>query len=270
VHIIFDGCVDATEEKVRYFYEAKKDYPVTFEVTPDIFEVKTNNIGLKKSKGDYCIIMQDDTYIDDPSLFMEAVCFLDKAPRVAILGCLAGVNFYPRGTEALTGKGQIKIKPDEVYLRQDAVTDPLLKARFFEVDACMRGPLIIRREFLLQYGYLDEVYAPLYNDDMDICFRAKEKGYKVFAMLGAVRNASLTMAKYDAEKGAYFSKIQKRNTDIFYSRYTPSVDKRYMRVLRTPIRLKQGIVSSLSSKLFSSVELLMDKIQCKVKHNQGM
>lgn len=249
VHVLFDGCVDKTEEIVRGFYKNRGEYPVTFEVTPDIFEVKTNNIGLKKSKGDYCIIIQDDTYIDDLSLFAEAITFLEKAPKVAILGCLAGVNFYPRGTEGLVGNGQIQMTPYEVYWRQDATTDPVLQERFFEVDACMRGPLIIRREFLLQHGYLDEIYAPLYNDDMDICFRAREKGYRVFAMLGSVRNAGLTMAKCDKKKWAFFDKIIKRNTENFYSRYTPSLKKDYLRVFRVPLRLERKFKDTLSFHL---------------------
>lgn len=249
LHIIFDGCVDDTESKVRDYYRGKDDYLVTFEVTPDIFEVKSNNIGLKKSQGKYCIIIQDDIYIDDCFLFLEAVNFLEKAPSIAILGCLAGVNFYPRGTVGLQGEGQIQVTPNEVYWRQDADTDSDLRNYFFEVDACMRGPLIIRRSFLLEHGYLDEIYAPLYNDDMDICFRARDKGYKVFAMLGGVRNASLTMAAYDPTKWEKMALIMKRNTDIFYSRYTPSVVKNYLKVRRSQFQKNYTIIQRIAEKL---------------------
>lgn len=267
VHIIFDGCKDKTEEKVRKFYDKRNSYPVTYEVTPDIFEVKTNNIGLKKSTGKYCIIIQDDTFINDPTLFIEAIVFLEKTPAVAILGCLAGVNFYPRGTSNLIGNGQIQISQDEVYWRQDAATDPNLKKYFFEVDAVMRGPLIIRRSFLLEHGYLDEVYAPLYNDDMDICFRAKQKGYKVFAMIGNVSNASLTMAAYSPEKWERFKKILKRNTNIFYSRYTPSTAKNYLRICRTPLNMRfhrlEFIRCLLQTRIIFFKELLRRKIKSK-------
>ncbi len=268
VHIIFDGCKDKTEEKVRSFYNNKSYYPVSFEVTPDIFEVKTNNIGLKKSTGKYCVIIQDDTFINDVTLFFEAIIFLEKAPTVAILGCLAGVNYYPRGTKYLTGNGQIQISQDEVYWRQDAATDPNLKESFFEVDACMRGPLIIRRNFLLEHGYLDEVYAPLYNDDMDICFRAKQKGYKVFAMIGNVSNASLTMAAYTPEKWNRFKKILKRNTDIFYSRYTPSVTKNYLRICRSPLRIRFHKLEAIWCLLQTHVIFLKKLIRKKIKNKK--
>ncbi len=234
VHIIFDGCKDKSEEIVKNFYKDNKSYALTFENTPDIFETKTNNIGLRKSIGKYCVILQDDNYIFDKNIFFEAVNFLDKSPRVAILGCLSGVNYYPRDTK-LIGSGQISMDKKEVYHRQDEKTDPELKKRIFEVDACMRGPLIIRKSFLEKYGYLDETYAPFYMDDMDICFRARKYGYKVYCMLGDIINKSLTVAEYDKNKWEFWVKVISRNADIFYSRWQPTKIKEYLWVNRTAI-----------------------------------
>jgi GT2 family glycosyltransferase len=235
LHLIFDGCVDRTEPLVkRYFAERKPEYAVTYETTPNLFETRTNNIGLRKCTGDYCVIMQDDNYVLDPNLFFEAVQFLEKNRRCAILGCLSGVNFYPRGTR-LSGPGQIACTENETYWRQDTRADPSLAHKFFQVDACMRGPLLFRKSFLDKHGLLDEIYAPLYQDDMDICFRAHHVGFKVYCMLGKVENRSLTMARYDAEKNRFFQAVMKRNTDIFYSRWTPSTVKDYSWIYRTPI-----------------------------------
>jgi glycosyltransferase involved in cell wall biosynthesis len=233
--IIFDGCKDRTEQRVRAFYRNRRHYPVSFEVTPNIFEVKTNNMGLKQGTGRYGIIIQDDNFVHDPNTFIEAVSFLEKNPRAVILGCLAGVNYYPRGTKNLKGPGQVTMSDQEVYWRQDEVTDPSLKHKFFEVDACMRGPLIIRKEFMEKHGYLDEIYVPLYQDDMDLGFRARKYGYKVYCGLFDVENKAFTMANYSAERNDFFNRIIKRNTDIFYKRWTPSVEKDYTQLNRVPI-----------------------------------
>jgi hypothetical protein len=80
---------------------------------------------------------------------------------------LAGVNYYPKGTPVI-GKGQVALDPNETYWRQDAVSDPSYANEIFQVDACMRGPLIIRKDFMDKHGYLDEYYAPFYMDDIDI------------------------------------------------------------------------------------------------------
>ena len=42
-------------------------------------------------------------------------------------------------------------------------------------DTINRGPLLLRHEMLEDLNYLDEVYAPLGCDDMDLCLRAWEK-----------------------------------------------------------------------------------------------
>ena len=234
-HIIFDGCSDKSEVRARKFYKNKKKYDINFYNTPNIFEVKSNNLGLKKSNGRYVAIIQDDVYIYDRYCFFEAIQFLDKNPRAAILGGLAGVNFYPLGTKGLRGKGQIIMSEHEAYWRQDEKTDPKLRNRIFEVDACMRGPLFLRKTFLEKHGYLDEVYAPLYQDDMDICFRTRKYGYKVYCMIMDVANKSLTMATYDPKKAQFFAKIMERNSLKFYSRWTPSVKKDYTWVNRIPV-----------------------------------
>ncbi len=224
LRLILDGCRDASEAIARRFFDEPRRYSVTFEVTPDIFEVRSNNLGLRQSRGDICAIVQDDNYLYDRDLFFEAADVFELNPSVAVLGGLAGVNFYPRGFRP-RGKGQISTTPQEVYWRQDENTAPELKHRVFEVDACMRGPLFLRKQFLEREGYLDEAYAPLYMDDMDLCFRARERGYRVMAALMEVENRSLTMAHYSAERNQKFEAIYKRNTDLFYARFQPSIDK---------------------------------------------
>ncbi len=236
IHIIFDGCKDRTEPIVRHYFRNHPHLRVTYDVTPNIFEVKSNNLGLKQSQGKYAVILQDDNVMYDRNILYEAVTFLDKCPQAAILGGLAGVNYYPRGTKGLKGNGQIAMTPQEVYWRQDQVTDPALQQQIFEVDACMRGPLFLRKSFLEKHGYLDEIYAPLYQDDMDLAFRAKKYGFKVFCILMNVRNEMLTMAHYDAKRAKFFDDIIKRNTDIFYKRWHPTTEKNYARFNRIEIQ----------------------------------
>ncbi len=243
-HIIFDGCIDNTEKIVRQYFKDNPFCPVSFERTPNIFEIKTNNIGLKKSTGRYAIIIQDDNFIYDDNFLFEAVNFLDKGERVAILGGLAGVNYYPLETTDLKGRGQILISEDEVYWRQDEKTDPQLKYKIFKVDACMRGPLFIRKSFLERYGYLDEIYAPLHQDDMDLCFRAAHFGFDVYCLLMRVKNTGSSVRSYSLEKARWHTSMIKRNTAIFYSRWKPSKIKDYLWLSRPKVE-----TSRLESKI---------------------
>lgn len=252
LRVILDGCTDKTEGIVRKFYKKKLPYPVEIEKTDNIFEVRSNNLGMKKATGKYCVIIQDDNYIYEKGFLFEAVNFLEKNRTAAVLGCLAGVNFYPLGTKDLKGPGQIAMTENEVYWRQDANANPELKNRIFQVDACMRGPLIIRKSFLEEHGYLDEVYAPLYADDMDLCMRVASVGYKVYCVLMDVENKSFTMAQADPEKSKMFNEIMERNAKTFYSRWTPSVEKNYTWINRiklwsNPEPQRSGLLSRLMS-----------------------
>ncbi len=272
IQIIFDGCKDKSEHLVRAFFATRPEHDVTFHVTDNIWEVKSNNLGLRSSTGRYAIIIQDDNFIYDENFIFEVVHFFEKNPTVTIIGGLAGVNFYPRGTTLSQGPGQRTSTADEAYWRQDAATDPALKEQITEVDACMRGPLCFRKSFLETYGYLDEVYAPLYNDDMDICFRAKSQGYKVYTILLDVENRNGTVAGYDAKKAAFFQKMITRNSDIFYRRWKPSTTKDYLRIVRIPITKtsrKHSLHPYLSSikKPFTITSLIMKKIYTMLKKN---
>ena len=60
--IVLDGCTDKSFDIVEdYFYG--KDQNVLICTTPDVFETKANNVGLKSAKGEYVIIVQDDMII---------------------------------------------------------------------------------------------------------------------------------------------------------------------------------------------------------------
>ena len=62
--IVLDGCTDKSFNCVEdYFYETDKNVLIC--TTPDVFETKANNVGLKSAKGEYVIIVQDDMIIKE-------------------------------------------------------------------------------------------------------------------------------------------------------------------------------------------------------------
>jgi len=224
--IFFDGCEDKTEDVVKEFFnEHKPSYEILYHVTPNLFETRTNNLGIMQSTGEYCAIIQDDTYIYDENIFFEIASFMDKAKNCVILGGLAGVNYYPIGFKLPYGPGQQVQSRIETYWRQDRNTDPTLQEKIFQTDAVMRGPLVLRKTFIDQFGAFDESYVPFCVDDMDICYRAKALGYDIYCMLMDVENKSLTMAKYNPGKYAWFEQIYERNMSLFYSKWEPTRTK---------------------------------------------
>jgi GT2 family glycosyltransferase len=199
----------------------------------DIFEVRSNNMALKNGVYDFAVIIQDDNFCVDIDLLPELTATADKFRRIGIIGGLAGVNFFPINPECECNfTGQHISTQTEHYQRIDHAYDPSLKTAFFQVDAVMRGPLIISAEALADVGFLDERYAPLYNDDMAWCYQAAAKGWGVFALLGGVINNSESMSGgSEAQKIIYTAAFEK-NAKLFYSEWEHSESKNYLRLNR--------------------------------------
>lgn len=229
---VFDGCVDNTESIVRTRM-SKVDLPTKFITTDNIFEVRSNNVALEAASGDYKAIVQDDNYINDPLCFVEIVSFMERSNRAAIVGGLAGLFVYPVGRLPPDLPGRTVSSDYEAYWRIDADADPLFRTRVTQVDGCMRGPLVFRSSFLAEHGGFDERYAPLYNDDTDLCFRANSTGHRVYCLPADVENRRETMALADGAKAEWFNEIFRKNAKTFYSQWSPSEVKQQRHIQRT-------------------------------------
>jgi GT2 family glycosyltransferase len=252
--LINDGSTDRSDKVISSFLRRKRTKrvfkKVKFLTTPDIFEVKSNNLGMKQFDSSYQIIVQDDNFLLNRALLAEMIAFADKYPDIAALGGMAGVNFYPIVEKCDDHfPGQHAVSPLEHYWRQDEQTNPNLKYRYFGVDAVMRGPLLFSGRAIRKIGLLDENYAPLYSDDMSWCFKARSEGYKVMAMLGDVYNNSQTMTTSNEIQNGIYLEAYNKNTRSFYQEWTPSISKEYASWVRPNWKLSNSRINGLTSLL---------------------
>ena len=61
--IVLDGCKDNSAQLVNNFVNENTSIKTTVIETPDVFETKANNAGLKLAQSDVVIIIQDDKVI---------------------------------------------------------------------------------------------------------------------------------------------------------------------------------------------------------------
>jgi glycosyltransferase involved in cell wall biosynthesis len=162
VIVILDGCTDNTEKLVNKYAPPKiwLGCKVKFIKTPDVFEVKADNAGLRDCIRDYAILVQDDMIIQElgfdirlikPMLVWDDVCAVTaRSAHNHILGENGDL-----GHSDITGSewGQPR---DRFVIRQSV----------------NRGPLALRMDVVRNLGYLDEIYAPLGWDEHDLCMRA--------------------------------------------------------------------------------------------------
>lgn len=232
LHIFFDGCIDRSREKAEK-YLSRCSMDVKYYETPNLFETRTNNIGLHTANGKYCVLLQDDTFLYEEHWLEKFVYFMETNPRVGALGGLAGVNFYPSDV-VLNGLGTTSHNIEKSQ-RIDMLFDHDLYKNIHEVDAVMRGPLMLRKSLLEEFGYLDEEnFAPFYQDDMDLCFRLRENGYSVFYYPIDVVNEGLSVRKFDKEKSSRWHTVVDYHLRLFYEHWQPKRDKSYYLKLSKP------------------------------------
>ncbi len=148
---------------------------------------KTVNVGLKAARGEYILVLNNDTWMHEGALD-ALIAFLDTHPEVGIVGpkVLSGDGSLqqqcrrriPTPTAALlyfSGVARMFPKNPKIagYLMTDAD-----ETRTTEVDAVSGACLMVRRSVLEKiHGFDPEYY--LYGEDMDFCWRTKLAGWKV-------------------------------------------------------------------------------------------
>lgn len=155
-----------------------------------------NNQGMKIARGRYILFLNTDTLIRN-NLLSEMVKWTDRNPRVGIASCalrnrdgsLQGTGGYfptlPRVLAWMTFLEDLPlldriIKPFHPMHGQS----PFYKGEEFfkkssERDWVTGAFLLMRREVLKDVGYFDKDYF-MYTEEVDYCYRAKKKGWKVW------------------------------------------------------------------------------------------
>ena len=213
-NVLLDGCSDGSGTEVARLADG---FPGVLQMDEldDVFEVLSNNFGINKSFREVNTVMQDDNVLRDPLALREAIMLLESSSSIGCVGMLAGVNLYDaKDICPWQGEGQHYKGENEHYWRQDADSRGNFGRSYLEVDAVMRGPILFSGDAQQVVGLLDERYAPLYNDDMAWCLRARERGYRVFAIDGQVLNRSETMANPTQSQSAIYAEAYRRNSEL--------------------------------------------------------
>ena len=163
--IIFDGCTDGTEAEAQAVIPSFK-IPVITLHTPDINEVKVNNVGLKTATTSYSILIQDDMIIKEKDFDRRMMKPFQVVPDLMAVSARDAVD-------ARITNGEID------YYNVSGKDANTARDVFAIRDAINRGPILINNAIVKEMGYLDEEFAPIDSDDVDLCFRAYRRGYIV-------------------------------------------------------------------------------------------
>ena len=181
--VVDNASIDGSGSMVR------KEFPsvVLIENKKNLGFSKANNIGTKAGRGRYFLFLNPDTIVPRGSL-ERMLNFFKSHPDAGVVGPQL---VFPDGSLQLSCRRFYTISSviakrtplGHVYPFNRKVKDLLMSDwnhfTVREVDWVLAACLMIPRELFGAVGSFDEKYK-MYFEDVDLCFRVKQKGYKIY------------------------------------------------------------------------------------------
>jgi glycosyltransferase involved in cell wall biosynthesis len=218
--VIIDGCSDNSSQ-IIYDNFNKFDKMRIFE-TPDVFETKANNVGLKNSTGEYCTIIQDDMIINEYAWNERMVKPFSFGDVFAVTARTAhNWQFNPHSVHLNLKEDLDNCWCDIINHIEHARRSNTARDKFAIRSSVNRGPLMIDHNDLQTLNYLDESFAPLDMDEHDFCYRAKHQLNKLCGCywIDVISHESWGGTRISGSPAPWHLKSHHKNTKIFYNRH---------------------------------------------------
>jgi uncharacterized protein YrzB (UPF0473 family) len=135
-----------------------------------------NNFAAKEAKGEYIILLNNDTEVIEPC-WIEALLKECQKENTAVAGSLL---LYP--DETIQHAGMCILGGNVFHLGMHESADEHgylgMYSRSHEVSSVTAACMMVRKDVWDDLGGLDEAFRIAYND-VDFCLRAREAGYQI-------------------------------------------------------------------------------------------
>lgn len=181
--VVDNGSTDGSPEKIAKKYPDVK----LIRLKENIGYGPALNIGIKKSKGEYIFIGNDDLVLKKGSLERLATYLLEN-PNAGIVG---GKIYFKNAPKKIASAGQ------RYNFFTGEIADYPNSNKEKEVMWVQGCAYLFPRSLINKIGMYDEGFAKIYFEDFDLCLRAKKTGFKVIYYPKAIfyHGQSTTMDK---------------------------------------------------------------------------
>jgi len=135
---------------------------------------KAHNLGLERAKGEYVLLLNPDTKLF-PGAIAKLIDVFSADERIGIAGPL---HISEEGVSKEEHFGFQKTPLSTIGGKLFGKQSLLSRKSVFETDWVSGGAMMIRKKLFRELGGFDEKYF-MYFEDVDLCLRAKKKGWKV-------------------------------------------------------------------------------------------
>lgn len=193
---------------------------------------KANNIGVEKASGDYILILNPDTILEEQTLDVM-YHYMENNTEVGISGCkvlnsdgsfqLACRRGFPTpwvsftklfGLQSLFPKSKLLARYNQTFRSIDET---------YYIDSVIGAFMFIRKEIWDNVGGFDEAFF-MYGEDIDLCFRVQKTGAKIAYIHStsiihhkgvSTRRSSINELKHFYEAMMIFSRKHFNNSKLF-------------------------------------------------------
>ena len=182
--------------------------------------LKNCNAAAKYAKGDFLLFLNNDTTVTEG--YLEALLAPMKDPSIGVTGPKL---LFPDGKLQEAGGIIWRDASGWNFGRADNPELPKYNYRR-ETDYVSGAALMIRASLWQSIGGFDETFAPAYYEDTDLCFAARDIGFKV------VYEPTATVVHYEGlSNGTDLASGQKQyqvvNAEKFATKWRETLDKQH-------------------------------------------
>lgn len=184
VFVTDNGSDDGSVEMLKKFDKEYKNFTAIFNDSNTGYG-KANNQGIKKSKGGYILLLNNDTVVYKDSL-QKLIDFAKKTPDAGVVGSKL-LNMDKTLQNSCFNFPTITNAIRQYFLGSNGLFDKFAPKgkNPVEVDSVVGAVFLITPEARKRVGILDERYFA-YFEDIDYCRQTWKKGLKVYYLPSSI------------------------------------------------------------------------------------
>jgi len=250
--VIDNGSTDNTPQFLKGFQKTHENCQIILN-SRNLGFAKGNNQGIKKAKGQYIVFLNNDVFVT-ANWLTELLNCIHSSPNIGIVGTKllyphnrkiqhAGIVFSLRG------------KPFHIFRNQKStnIRVNIQKSYNAVTAACM----LVKRSLIEELGGFDERFRIGNYEDVDLCLRARLKGYKI---LYCPKSEMLHNEYGSSRQIERFNEIAKRNFNVFIKKWGGLFKCYIDPALTLSLKLKYQFIETIKNLIPSRILRKLQKM----------
>ncbi len=181
---------DGTDVMVKEKYLSRPDIAAKITYLPQSENLgfgTANNLGMQQAKGEYILLLNPDTKLD-PANLEVMINFMKSRSDVGIATCKllrgngeldwASRRMEPTLTTSFLRLSGLQFIFPKWFGKYNVMNKDINQET--EIDACVGAYMMISRKCYDTIGGFDDQNFFMYGEDLDLCKRAREAGFKIW------------------------------------------------------------------------------------------